>query len=311
MNLSVVIPSFGRPDSLAICLEALAAQSRAPDETIVVVRLDDQATRDLIDQSSAAQKIGLREQIVERPGQVAALAAGCASATGDVVAITDDDAAPRAEWLRRLERLFADPGVTAAGGRDVLSCPVEEPRTDDVGRLRWHGKLSGNHHLGKGPPRDVDVLKGVNMAFRREPLLDCGFDPRLRGNGAQVHNDMMLCLCLRRRGGRLVYDPDLVVDHMPAERPAGDDRTKASLQQQIDAVHNETLALLEYLPPRRRPIFLMWSVAVGRAPGPGVLHTLLRARPGVGWADRGRRLGATLRGRWQGWRTFRKSNGGS
>jgi GT2 family glycosyltransferase len=305
VSFSVVVPSFGRPRSLAVCLGALAAQSRTPEETIVVVRAGDDATRALLAEFPSGEAIGLREQVVEQPGQVAALAAGSASAVNEVVAITDDDAAPRPEWLERLEDWFADPAVTAVGGRDFLTFAADDPRTDDVGRMRWYGRLSGNHHLGEGPPRDVDVLKGVNMAFRRGALLECGFDPRLRGNGAQVHNDMMVCLCLRRRGARLVYDPELVVDHMPAERPAGDDRTRASVQQHADAVHNETLAILEYLPSRRRPLFLGWAVLIGRAPGPGFVHTLLRGRPGDGWADRRRRLVATLRGRWLGWRTFR------
>jgi hypothetical protein len=45
--------------------------------------------------------------------------------------------------------------------------------------------LIGNHHLGVGEPREVDVLKGVNMSYRRTAIADIHFDERMRGTGAQ------------------------------------------------------------------------------------------------------------------------------
>ena len=55
-----------------------------------------------------------------------------------------------------------------------------------VGKLAWFGRLTGNHHLGVGGGREVDVLKGVNMSFRREAIADLRFDQRMRGSGAKV-----------------------------------------------------------------------------------------------------------------------------
>ena len=303
----MVVPSYGRPDSLEVCLEALAAQSRQPDEVIVVTRADDDATRALVAARREQGSMPLQEEIVAIPGQVGALAAGCDVASGDLVAITDDDAAPRADWVERLQQCFADPSVIGAGGRDAVTGTEADTGSELVGTVRWYGKVIGNHHLGVGPARDVDVLKGVNMAYRRDRLLAQGFDPRLRGSGAQVHNDLKLCLSLRREGARLVYDPETIVDHMPAERPEGDHRVNANSQQQVDEVHNETLALLEFLPPLRRAVFVAWALAVGRGPAPGLAHTIwtsVRRRGGGSWAL----LLATLRGRRAGWRTYRRTD---
>lgn len=307
MRISVLVPSYGRPESLATCLSALAGQDRAPDEVLVVTRREDAGTRALVRRLREEGPLPLREEVVDVPGQVMALDAASRGATGDVVAITDDDAAPRSDWLERLQRWFADPQVIGVGGRDAVVGLDGQPGEPVVGRVKWWGKVVGNHHLGIGEPRDVDVLKGVNMAFRRKNLLAHGFDVRLKGRGAQVHNDLKLSLALRREGHRLMYDPAMVVDHMPAERPEGDDRLKVDPSRQADAVHNETLALLEYLPPARRAVFVVWALTIGRSPGPGLIHAAWTSvrRPGTGsWL----RLRATLRGRREGWRTYRESS---
>ncbi len=305
-RISVVVPSYGRPDALEECMAALRAQSRAPDEVVIVTREDDEATRSLVASAREERRLELREEVVDAPGQITALNAGCLAATGDVVAVTDDDAAPREDWLRRLEERFQDPGVSGVGGRDVIAAASGDPRRDEVGRVRWNGKLIGNHHVGRGGVREVDVLKGVNMAFRKRALESNEFDPRLRGRGAQVHNDLRLCLSIRGSGGRLLYDPELIVDHNPAERPQGDLREVFSAEQHEDAVHNETLALLEYLPPYRRPVFAVWSVVFGRGSSPGIVHTVamkVYRKRDHSW----RRLVATMRGRAAGWATFRST----
>jgi GT2 family glycosyltransferase len=303
MEISVVVPSYGRPEALAVCLAALESQRRPADDVVVVTRRDDTRTRELL---AGYSGLPLVERVVHVPGQVQALDAGIHAARGDVIAITDDDAAPRSGWLEMLGRWFADPTVIGAGGRDAVAGVELNGGERVVGRVKWCGKVIGNHHLGVGEPRDVEVLKGANMAFRREPLLAAGFDLRLKGAGAQVHNDLKLSLALRRAGGRLVYDPGLLVDHMPAPRPQGDDRRHADPRQHVDAVHNETLALLEYLPPARRTAFVAWALAIGRDQGPGLVHALWTAIRG----DRDGslvHLWATLRGRLEGWRTYRRS----
>ena len=305
MEISVLVPSYRRPQSLRTCLLALEAQRRAPDEVVVVTRADDAETRALVSRARGEGGLPLREEVTDLPGQIRALSTALAAARGDVVAITDDDAAPRPDWVQRLEGWFGDRSVAGVGGRDVIAGPGPAANAELVGRVRWFGKVIGNHHLGVGAAQDVDVLKGANMAFRRDLVLNHGFDERLRGEGAQVHNDLKLSLSLRRAGGRLVYDPALMVDHMPAPRPAGDDRLNAGSQQQVDAVHNETLALLEFLPPARRAVFAVWALAVGRRQAPGLALTLWTSvrEPGSGsWP----RLRATVRGRRMAWRTFRQ-----
>jgi GT2 family glycosyltransferase len=220
----------------------------------------------------------LRIALVEVPGQVAALNRGLDVATGDVIAITDDDAAPRPDWAQRIAAAFeADPRLGALGGRDWVH---QRGRVLDgarplVGKVRPSGRIIGNHHLGVGGAREVDLLKGAKMSYRREAVLTIRFDNRLRGAGAQVHNDMAFSMSVKNAGWKLVYDPQVAVDHFPAERFDDDRRDAQTMQSVRNAAYNLHLILRDALPPVRREAAWWWYTLVGTRVYPGMAHALL------------------------------------
>ena len=165
-SVSVIVPTWRRPADLARCLRALSEQARPADEVLVVLRPEDRESHDV----ARAAEVDARIVFVAQPGQVGALNAGLEAARGAIVAITDDDAAPRRDWIERIERhLSRDRLLAGAGGRDYIQghpAYLNDGRLE-VGRVQPWGRIVGNHHLGIGPPRHVDVLKGCNMAFRR------------------------------------------------------------------------------------------------------------------------------------------------
>lgn len=309
LTVSVVVPTYRRPDDLRRCLAALDAQTRRPDELLVVVRDDDaESDRALARSRLAHPRLPLRVVTVREPGQVAALDAGVSAATGDVVAITDDDAAPRPEWLARIAAHFAaDASLGGLGGRDWMHVHdrVDEGVAPTVGRLQWVGRVVGRHHLGAGAPREVDVLKGANMSYRRAALAGLHFDARLRGTGAQVHNDLALSLAVGRAGWTLRYDPEVAVDHYPAPRHDEDQRHAFNPVAVRNMVHNETLVLLEHLGGARRVAYALWAPLVGTREAPGVVQWL-RFLP-TQRALATRKLAASLAGRVDGWRSWRAS----
>jgi cellulose synthase/poly-beta-1,6-N-acetylglucosamine synthase-like glycosyltransferase len=300
------VPSYRRSTDLARCLAAIAEQTEPPGQVVVVLRADDVEGRAVV-AAGISSGMPITEVLAERPGHVAALNAGVRASRCDVTAITDDDAAPRPDWVARVLDHFADPIVAGVGGRDIVNVPVG-PLQSVVGVVGWYGRTMGNHHLGQGPARSVDTLKGANMSFRTSWLERFGFDERLRGKGVELHNDLSLCLQIRRAGGRLMYDPQVQVDHYPAPRPDGNhDRSPASLAAMSDEVHNETLALWEYLPPWRRAAWLVWATGRGTRRYPGVAVTA------AAWRSGGRSSAATLsaclRGRIAGLVTWRQTSG--
>ncbi len=308
MKLSVIVPTYRRTNDLARCLGALQQQRRSADEIIVVVRDSDTQTWEFLD-SSFQNELALKIVTVTVAGVIAAMNAGVAAATGDIIAFTDDDAAPHTDWLARIETHYQrDEEVGGVGGRDLIqrSEPWFQGEREVVGLLQWHGRLIGEHHRGVGSAREVDVLKGVNMSFRRKVFEDLHFDERLRGTGAQVHFEVAFCLALRRKGWKLIYDPAVLVDHYIAQRFDEDQRYEFNAVAFANAVHNETLALLEHLSFSQRFIFLLWSFIVGTLQAPGLVQ-LARLLPSEG-SIAARKYLASVQGRYEGWQTWRNSH---
>lgn len=301
-----MIATWRRPDALRRCLAAVDAQDHAAAEVVVAVRADDGATWAQLG-SCSLESSTLRTVRVEAPGVVTAMNAGIDAAAGDVIAFTDDDAAPRTDWLARIHaHLEQSADVGGVGGRDWVhsGAEVKDGAEPVVGWLAAYGRHIGNHHLGAGGPREVDVLKGVNMAFRRGALEGRRLDPRLRGSGAQVHWELALCLAAKRAGWKLLYDPAVAVDHYPAERFDQDGRTDTpSLPALADEVHNETYALLRWLPWWRKAAALAYGVGVGSRRAPGLVTAAEQWLRDGDRAALGARLVACERARLAGLRT--------
>lgn len=302
MRITVFIPTYQRSKDLKRCLEALQKQARPADEVLVIVRDIDAETWIFL-KAFNPSLLPLSTVTVSVPGVVAAMNAGLDAAQGDIIATTDDDAAPRPDWLARIEAYFlSDSQLGGVGGRDWQP---EEGAREVVGQVQWFGRVIGNHHLGVGSPQEVDVLKGVNMSYRRTAIQGLHFDERVRGTGAQVHFELAFTLALRRAGWKLIYDPMVAVDHYPAQRFDEDQRNSFNEIASVNAVHNQTLILLEHFPPVRRAVFLVWAVLVGARDAPGFVQWL-RFLPTEG-ALAGQKWLASLRGRWQGWLTWQQS----
>ncbi len=104
-TITVLVPTYRRVSDLGRCLEALGRQTRPADEIIVVARDSDEETARLLEEFRQGA-LHLRTVIVTVPGQVTALNAGIEAAVGDIISITDDDAAPHPDWLARIRAHF-------------------------------------------------------------------------------------------------------------------------------------------------------------------------------------------------------------
>ncbi|AFZ16041.1 glycosyltransferase family 2 protein [Allocoleopsis franciscana] len=300
MKITVIVPTYRRTKDLAKCLEELQKQTRPADEVILVVRDTDTETWAFLEAFNLGS-LPLRTETVSITGVVAAMNTGLEVAKGDIIAFTDDDAGPHPDWLERIETYFlADDRVGGVGGRDWVyhGTELEDGAREVVGQVQWFGRVIGNHHIGVGEPREVDVLKGVNMSFRRTAIAGLRFDPRMRGTGAQVHFEVAFTLALRRAGWTLIYDPKVAVDHFRGQRFDEDKRDTFNDLAVTNAVHNETLILLEHFSWIQRTVFLVWAMLVGTRDAPGFLQWLrFSAKEG---SLAGKKWLASIRGRWQG-----------
>jgi len=272
-SISVVLPTYRRPEMLRRCLAALCNQTTTPTEICVGRRANDLESATVLNEFAQRSLGIIRDAIVPDDGNlVASLNAALAITTGNLVALTDDDAEAPCDWLERFHPYFLVPDVGGVGGLDIQ--PPNPGKAKVVGKLQWFGRIIGNHHLGFGAARDVDLLKGVNCCFRGQLLRDIGFDTRLRGAGNVTHWEMHLCFAFLRRGFRLIYDPSIWLDHHVAARHDGDVNARGGFERLSfeDSVHNYYLAMIEHLPPARRLLFRIWQSSIGTRSEPGLLQ---------------------------------------
>lgn len=276
-SVSVIVPSYRRPDELVRCLKALEAQTRLPDQLVVTVRSDDTGNLERLDEYKKTTTLPLEVVLVEIPGLIAAYNAGLKEARGDIVCLTDDDARPHPNWLEQITRYYDDPKIGGVGGRDLVyhDGQLEDGLVNKVGTLNWFGRRDGNHQLELkgGQPVEVFTLKGVNSSYRRKLMGE--FDCNLRGLPETANEDDM-GLKIIKQGYRLIYDPKILVDHFPSNiRPdirgssANFDKTQVHNES-----HNYTYVLLKHFSPWHQFFFLLYNFLIGDVPNLALVRAL-------------------------------------
>jgi Glycosyltransferase like family 2 len=277
-GITVLIPTYKRTAELDRCLAAIDGQLLKPVEVWITYRPEDEETSTYL---ARTYRPGLEAKLIpcDKPGVVYALTKAFDAVRTEFFAITDDDSVPYPDWLARIMTHFdANPEVAGVGGKDHVCAGGEwfEGAEPVVGRVLWYGGVIGHHHLGVGPPRYVEALKGVNLAFRRSAIADLRPDPRLRGLGAQVGWEMHLTLNLIAQGHKLIYDPAVLVDHFPGKRSEEEDRARFNPVSHRDEVFNRTMILLEFLGTRhwgrlRQAAMLTYLGLRGSRKAPGLV----------------------------------------
>jgi len=201
-DVSVIVPTFRRPEALATLLEALATQTDAGRFEAVVVDdgggIDDRTLR-------SASENGVRVLERDHGGPGAARNAGAATARGRFLAFTDDDCEPRPDWVEGLRRrLEANPGC-AFGGRIVDARP--ESTFAIANRVIADHLDRWLNDAGRSPR----FYPTMNLGLARDRFLSIGgFDESFRLAGGE---DRELCQRWLDRGGRLAPAPEAVVVH--------------------------------------------------------------------------------------------------
>lgn len=203
LEISVVVPTFNRAESLERLLFALKAQRDAPAFEVLVINdgsTDDTAAR--VRETAASFPAPLRLVNLDHRGVAAARNAGLNAAGAELIAFLDDDCVPGPEWLGiLLGRLAADPSLVAVGGRVPM---------------RPEGRLILDYYNACGMSTQPMVENGEviylggNSLYRKRALLEAGgFDEAQE----PTSEDVAVSCALRARGGRLGFEPTAIVAH--------------------------------------------------------------------------------------------------
>lgn len=204
MKVAVVVPTYRRPLLLARCLVALTRQTFAADDYEIIVVDDgaDTETERTVQEAAALASMRLRYlRVSGRHGPAAARNLGWRTTNADIIAFTDDDTIPAADWLAAGIAAFND-DVCGVWGRVVVPLPARPTDFErETGRLAHAEAVT------------------ANCFYRRTALADIGgFDERFT---SAWREDSDVFFTLLERNGKVVYARDAVVAHPVRRAPWG------------------------------------------------------------------------------------------
>jgi cellulose synthase/poly-beta-1,6-N-acetylglucosamine synthase-like glycosyltransferase len=277
VRLNVIVPSYQRPEALAMCLKALSEQVFNNFQVLCVCRSGDLETREVVEEFSS-QDDRFREVLVDDPGLAAALNAGLRAADAEFVTFTDDDAEAPAHWLKTIvEHFDRHPECGAVGGPDRLQ--LSDPSLANplpakcVGVYSWYGRYAATHHHPiVSPYLKCLFLKGVNMTFRLELIRGMTIGEGLR---ARTCTEPGIAARVHRAGQELHFVRDAWVRHYCAPRSASDDRTDMTTEHALNVTFNYAYVVSRYLPLCTALRAHLWVFVVGSQKRPGLIRALV------------------------------------
>ena len=206
--VSVVIPTYARPERLQACLAALDAQTfRGPWEIVVV---DDgspepiQNDRDHASQSATHYPL-IRVVRQENAGPAAARNHGVAVASAHVIAFTDDDCQPEATWLEQLFQRWQLNPRAMIGGTTHNGLP-ENPYSSSSQLI-----VDLVYRYFNANPDRAYYLASNNILCSRQQFLDLGgFDVSFPRAGAE---DRDFCDRWRQQSWPLIWETGAHITH--------------------------------------------------------------------------------------------------
>lgn len=216
MDLSIIVCTRNRR---ALLEESLAhfARVRLPARAEVVF-VDNGSSDDTSEVLSCYAKSHPSTTLVSEPRKGLAIArnAGVRASSGDIVAFTDDDCYPEADYALQLLKCFAPPEIGYVGGRVLLWDKADLSITIQARSERMD--IAPHSFIEPG------FIHGANFALRRKVLDTIGPFDELLGAGTPLHcgEDLDEIARASAAGFHGAYDPRIVVYHHHRRSSAAD-----------------------------------------------------------------------------------------
>jgi GT2 family glycosyltransferase len=202
---SIIVPTFNRPLLLTHCLQSLERLVYPRDRFEVIVVDDGSKNRAETVVFPFSNRLNITLITQTHGGPAAARNNGAAHAKGELLAFTDDDCTPAAEWLKALAVRFNETPDNMIGGR-TLNPFLHNPFSTASDLLIRYLYIYYNAN-----PDQAHFFTSNNLTLSKDSFHRIGgFDMAFPRAGAE---DREFCERWLRRGFRMTYAPEALIYH--------------------------------------------------------------------------------------------------
>ncbi len=201
MKVSVLICTYNRSDMLACCLDALLGRTTEKPDEVVMVNGGDERTDNLVTQAKwAGGHIGIKLFNTVNKNLAASRNVGLRHCTGDIVAMTDDDAEVFPDWVTEMKRAHAEHPEAGVIGGAVVGADKDSLVSRIADRVTFPRFDTA---------RAVRTVPGVNVSYKREVIEQVGLQDETLFRGEDVDYNWRA----QKLGWQVWYDPRVRVLH--------------------------------------------------------------------------------------------------
>ena len=208
-TLSLLICTYNRHEMLAQALDAALNRTLERPDQVVVVNGGDERADAVVQRFQDAP--GVKVNLVKTANVNLATSrnVGLPHCTGDIVAMTDDDAEVYPDWMAQMKRVHAEHPEAGAVGGAVIGAHSKD---DFLSRLADIVTF-----VSPPEPRYVRTLPGVNVSYKRTVVEQLGPQDETLFRGEDVDYNWRM----KRLGYEVFYHPAIKIKHhhRPALRP--------------------------------------------------------------------------------------------
>jgi|GEM_PF-1802964 len=209
-SVSIVVPTFNRPDEILECVRCLEDQDYDNLEVIIV---NDGSSKSYIDTEKEMSRTSsnVRYILKEHSGIVGTKNRGLQESQSEFIAFLDDDCLACSSWVRSMVHALVSEEADVAGGTLLSQKPeTYVQRFSDAKKVMDKPIVDQDGNF-------VNIFTG-NACFRTEILQEvAGFDPLFEQHHVNAAEDVDITYRLNAVGAKMIHVPDAIVRHKHRE----------------------------------------------------------------------------------------------
>ena len=200
-TFSVLICTYNHPEMLEMALDALINRTIEKPNQVVIVNGGDDRSDQLVRKHLDRQDIKIELIKIVNKNLANSRNIGLAYCTGEIVAMTDDDAEVFPDWITQMKRIHAEHPEAGGVGGAVLGANSQNnllSRVADVATFSSPTK-----------PGYIRTIAGVNVSYKRSVLQAIGQQDETLFRGEDVDFNWRV----KKLGYEIYYSPAIKVLH--------------------------------------------------------------------------------------------------